>query len=107
MGEIIVQRDERNRIVSLTGQGLQVESPAAMNARYFIQAAVAAMIEYLHLNPVYHLEEEMLLSLDRRDPHLDREIDAILETLLIGLKLLAKEYPGDIVLHEATVELKV
>jgi uncharacterized protein YsxB (DUF464 family) len=39
--------------------------------------------------------------------HLNREIDAIMETLVIGLKQLAIEYAQDLVVHEETMGIQV
>jgi hypothetical protein len=47
------------------------------------------------------------LLINRNDLHLDRELDAILETLVIGLKLLAEDHPGDLVVEEASVGVEV
>lgn len=107
MGEILVHRDERNRIFGLTGRGMEEGSLATTSARHLIQAMVVSMADYLHLTPNYSVGEEVHFSLDRSDPHLDREIDAIMETLAIGLKLLAKEYSDDLEVHEVTVEIQV
>ncbi len=107
MGEIIVHHDERNRIFGLTGRGLEEGGPAMTSAKHLLRAAVVSMTDYLHLAPNYSAEDEIHFSLERSDPHLDREIDAIMETLIIGLKLLAEEYPSDLIVHEAAQEIRV
>ena len=73
----------------------------------FLRASVSSMTDYLHLTPEYALGKRVQLSIDRGAPHLNREIDAIMETLVIGLKQLASEYSGDLVIHEATVGIHV
>lgn len=80
---------------------------ATTNTLWFLRATVSAITDYLHLAPVFAVGEEISLVIDRSDPHLNREIDAIMETLVIGLKMLATEYPSDVVVQEATVGLKV
>ena len=107
MEEILIQRDEQNRIVGLTSRGGEEGSIAMMSALQFLRAAVAGMTEYLHVNPDFSVGEEIDLVVNRSDPHLNREIDAIMETLVIGLRTLATEYPSEVVVHEATVGLKV
>ncbi|MEA3238907.1 MAG: hypothetical protein U9Q94_03895 [Candidatus Bipolaricaulota bacterium] len=108
MGEIIVSRDEHNRILGLTGQGIDSDTPTGDAALRFLQASVSAMIDYLHLAPDYALVgSEMHLSIDRSAPHLNREIDAIMETLVIGLTQLAVEDAQDLVVHEATAGIRV
>ena len=107
MGEISIQRDEENRIVGLTGRDLEEGSPATTSALWFLRATAAAMTDYLHVVPDFSIGEEISLIIDRSDPHLNREIDAIMETLVIGLRMLAVEYPSDVVVQEATVGLQV
>ena len=107
MGEIFIQRDEQNRIVGLAGRGMEESSLATTNTLWFLRAAVSAITDYLHLAPDFSVGEEISLVIDRSDPHLNREIDAIMETLVIGLKMLATEYPSDVVVQEATVGLQV
>ena len=107
MGEIIVQRDEQNRVLSLTCIGLEEGTVVSTTSLYFLQAAVASMNEYLHVTPEFSVGEEIDLNIKRGDFHLNREIDAILETLVIGLKLLSKEYPDDLVVNEATIGIQV
>ncbi len=107
MGEIIVSRDERNRILELTGQGVDGDTPTGAAALRFLEAAVSSMTDYLHLAPDYSLSNGVHLSIDRSAPHLNREIDAIMETLVIGLKQLAAEYSQDLVVHEATIGIRV
>jgi len=107
VGEIIVQRDEQNRILSLTGREMEEGSPATTSALHFLRATVTAMTEYLHVDLDFSIGEEISLVLDRNDPHLHREIDAIMETLVIGLKLLAVDYPSDVVVRDATVGIQV
>lgn len=107
MGEIIVSRDEHNRILELNGEGIDRGTPAGAQAVRFLQASVSSMTDYLHLAPAYSLGKHVQLSIDRSAPHLNREIDAIMETLVIGLKQLAMEYEEDLVVHEATVGIQV
>ena len=107
MEEILVQRDEQNRIVGLAARGGEEGSIAMMSTLQFLRAAVAAMTEYLHVDPDFSVGEEIELVVNRSDPHLNREIDAIMETLVIGFRILAAEHPNGVVVHEATVELKV
>ena len=107
MGEVVVQRDESNRILGLTSKDMGEGTLANMSAMHFLRAAVASMTEYLHVSPGFSVGEEISLEVKRSDLHLNREIDAIMETLVIGLKLLAKEYPDDLVVQEATVEIQV
>lgn len=107
MGEIFIQRDEQSRIVGLTGRGLEEGSPATTGTLCLLRATVAAMTDYLHVDPDFTMGEEITLIIDRSDPHLNREIDAVMETLVIALKMLATEYPSEVVVYEATVGMQV
>lgn len=107
MGEIFVQRDEKNRIFGLVGREMETGSPATIGALQFLRAADASMTEYLHLSPEFKVDKEISLIIDRSDPHLNREIDAIMETIVVGFKMLAEEYPDDLVVHEAPAMIRV
>ena len=107
MGEVLIQRDERNRVTGLTVRDLGGETTAGTSAMHLVQAVTASLVDYLHV-PVRSPEAEAMgLAIDRCDTHLDRELDAVLETLIIGLKMLEKEYPTDLVVVEAAVGVEV
>ena len=107
MGEIIVQRDEEGRIVALIGEGMGEPNVATRSGMYFLRAAESALSEYLHLSPVLTTTDAVRMIVDRSDPLLNREIDAVMETVVRGLKLLAQDFPEDLVVHEATLGVKV
>ncbi len=107
MGEIVVQRDESGRIVALVGEGLRDAGPTIQGSLYFFRAAESSLAEYLHLSPTLSTGDEVRLIVDRSDPLLNREIDAVMETVVRGLKLLAQDFPGELVVHEATAGIKV
>lgn len=107
MGEALIHRDDRGRIVGLTLRGIEPSTVAGTTAGHFLQAVAAVLVEYLHVPAGGSVAEGAEFTIDRSDTHLDREIDAILETLAIGLRMLEREYPADLVVHEASVEVKV
>jgi len=107
MGEVLVKRDEDNRLAGFTLQGMQADTTASASAIHLLRATVASVSGYLHIRANFSTGKEFLLTIDRSDPHLNREIDAIMETLLIGLKMLAEEYPHDLVVREARAEVRV
>ena len=72
-----------------------------------LRAASASLSEYLHVALESAFSDEMYLAVDRSDPHLDRELDAVLETVILGFRLIEKEYPEDVVVHEATEGVEV
>jgi len=107
VGEAIIHRDDRGRIVGLTLHNVGPSTVAGTSAGHFVRAASATLSEYLHVPVAAGHEMEGDLTIDRSDTHLDREIDAVLETLVIGLRMLEQEYPADLVVQEATVGIEV
>jgi uncharacterized protein YsxB (DUF464 family) len=109
VGEIVVQRDENNRIVGVSVHGLSPErdGDVANSVHRFLRAVVASMNDYLHVPAGILPAEALRLEVDRTDVHLSREIDAILETLVIGLNMLAEEYPSELVVRESSIGVQV
>jgi len=107
MGEAVIQRDERSRVIGLTVRGDDMSVPAKASATHLLQAVAASLEEYLHVPVEAVFADEIYIEVDRSDPHLDREIDAILETMRHGLRIVAEEYPSELAVHEATVGVEV
>ena len=107
MGEVLIQRDERNRVTGLSVRDLGGETAAGTSALHLVQAVTASLVDYLHITVESPESEAPGLAINRCDTHLDRELDAVLETLIIGLKMLEKEYPADLVVVEPTVGVEV
>ncbi len=107
MGEIFIQRDETGRIAALIGEGLGDSGPAARGSLYFFRAAESSLAEYLRLSPTLETDSGLQLIVDRSDELLNREIDAVMETVVRGLKLLAHDFPDELVVHEAPLGIKV
>jgi hypothetical protein len=107
VGEALIHRDERGRIVGLTLRGIGTSTAAETSANHFLLAASASLSEYLHVPVAGGGEVGADFTIDRSDTHLDREIDAVLETLVIGLRMLEREYPADLIVQEATVGVEV
>lgn len=107
MAEILIHRDENSRIVGLVVRDTEAASEAIAGVDRFLRAVVAAMNDYLHVHAEFRAGAEWHLEIDRADQHLSREIDAILETLLIGLNMLAEEFPADLALRETGLGVQV
>jgi len=107
VGEALVHRDERGRIVGLTLRDVDSSTAAGTSANHFVLAASASLSEYLHAPVTDSGGSDAGFAIDRSDTHLDREIDAVLETLVIGLRMLEREYPSDLVVQEATIGVEV
>jgi uncharacterized protein YsxB (DUF464 family) len=107
MAEILIHRDENNRVIGLVVRDVGAAGEAMAGVDRFLRAVVAAMNDYLHVHAEVHVGDEWQLEIDRTDQHLSREIDAILETLLIGLNMLAEEFPADLALRETGLGVQV
>jgi len=107
LGEILVQRDEKGRVVGLTMRDVPLETAAGTSVLHLLQAVATSLTDYLHVPVETSVANETYLLIDRSDLHLDRELDAILETLVIGLRMLEKEYSVELAVQEATVGVEV
>ncbi|MCI2430163.1 ribosomal-processing cysteine protease Prp [Candidatus Acetothermia bacterium] len=68
-----------------------------------LQTAVLGLEEYLKLDPKVEHEKGLLHCQLERDIFLNREIDAVLETMVLGLKSLEREYPEHLRVTEEVV----
>jgi len=107
VGEAIIQRDERKRIVGLTIQADEMSSPAKASATILLRAVAESLADYLHVTVESSFGDEMFLEIDRSGQHLDREIDAVLAAMGSGLRIVEREYPAELVVHDATVGVEV
>jgi len=107
VGEAIVQRDERGRVVGLTIQADGMSIPARASAMTLLKAVAESLTDYLHVAVASSFTDEMFLEIDRSDQHLDREIDAILATLGSGLRFVERDYPSELLVHDAAVGVEV
>lgn len=107
MGEAVIQRDERGRIVGLTMRADGMSALAKASAANLLRAVAESLTDYLHVAVESSFEDELILEIDRRDQHLDREIDAILATMGSGLRLVERDYPAELIVRDATVGVEV
>jgi len=107
VGEVLIHRDDRGRVVGVALRDAEPSTAAGASASSFLAAVTASLSEYLHV-PVAGVEGiDAEITVDRSDTHLDREIDAVLETLVIGLKMLERDHPADLVVQDATIGVEV
>lgn len=107
MGEILVQRDESNRVIGVVVRGIRQLTTLGATISTLLEAAATSLAEYLHVSVESSFDADMTLVVDRGDPHLDRELDAILETLVVGFRLLERDHAKSVTLHEETVGVEV
>jgi hypothetical protein len=108
VGEILIRRDDRNRVTGLVLRDVAADTLAGGIALHLLQAVTASLVEYLHLSVESNeTDDGTEMTIDRCDTHLDRELDAVLETLVIGLKSVEREHPTDLVVEEPIVGVEV
>ena len=107
MGEAVIQQDERGRVIGVTMQADGMSASAKASAAILLRAVAESLTEYLHVAVESSFEDGLSLEVDRRDQYLDREIDAVLATMRSGLRLVARDYPAELMVHEATVGVEV
>lgn len=107
MGEAVVQRDERGRIAMITIQVDRMSDEAASSVMCMLRAVAESLREYLHVDPESSFEDHAFVSVDRSDQYLDREIDAVLATAVYGLRIVEREHPDELIVHDATVGVEV
>ncbi|MCX8104176.1 MAG: ribosomal-processing cysteine protease Prp, partial [Candidatus Bipolaricaulota bacterium] len=72
-----------------------------------LQTAVLGLEEYLKLRTKVEQEKGYLSCQLERDIFLNREIDAILETMVLGLRAIAREYPEYLKVEEVVGNVNV
>jgi len=104
MVNVVVERDEEGRVQTVTLNG--DESAEGLAAAALVGAPILGLREYLHLDPAVTKDGYATrFEVDRSDFFLDREIDAVVETMVLGLRALARE--GRIAVHEVGESVKV
>jgi hypothetical protein len=107
LGEILVQRDESNHVIGVVVRGVRQLTTLGTTISVLLEAAATSLTEYLHVSVESSFGTDMTLVVDRGDPHLDRELDAILETLVVGFRLVERDHAKSVSLHEETVGVEV
>jgi len=107
VGEAVIQQDERGRVIGVTMQADGMSASAKASAAILLRAVAESLSDYLHVSVESSFEDRLSLEVDRRDQYLDREIDAVLATMRSGLRLVARDYPAELMVHEATVGVEV
>ncbi len=106
MAEVRIERDEEGRILSVALHG--DESPAGLAAAALVEAPVLGFREYLHLDPeVVRNGSTVRFRVDRSDLFLDREVDAVVETMVLGLRALERAHQGQLTVHEVGESVRV
>ncbi|QAA76573.1 MAG: hypothetical protein BIP78_0807 [Candidatus Bipolaricaulis sibiricus] len=106
MVEVVIDRDEEGRVQTVTLHS--DESAEGLAAEALVEAPILGLRDYLHLDPEVSKEGRAVrFRVDRSDFFLDREIDAVIETMVLGLRFLASARPGRVTVHEVGEGIKV
>jgi len=105
-----VYRDSEGKICEfrrLKEGGLSEEHPLQVSVSSLVQTAIIGLEDYLKLEPQVEEEGSYLQCKLEREYFLNREIDAILETMILGLRALERDYPGFLEVREVGSDVKV
>ncbi len=107
MLDVMIERDNEGRIQAIALQG-EEETAEGLAASVLIDASLVTLRDYLHLGPEVKVEEDRRqMVIDRTDLFLDREIDAVLEVVLQGLRTLKRRRPDGLELRDVDMDVKV
>ncbi|MFO8034621.1 MAG: hypothetical protein R6U88_05625 [Candidatus Bipolaricaulota bacterium] len=105
--DVTIERDSDGRIQAITVHGGE-ETAEGLAASVLVDASLLTLREYLHLAPGVKVESGgRQMVIDRSDLFLDREIDAVLEVVLRGLRTLKQQRPESLELRDASMDVKV
>jgi hypothetical protein len=111
MISIEIRRDSEGKIQEFIsrGHGQYEEGRDILCAgtSTLLQTAIIGLEDYLKLDPKIEKEKGFLRCKLERESFLNREIDAILETMVLGLKELENQYPDHIRVWEVESDVKV
>ncbi|MFQ5794476.1 MAG: ribosomal-processing cysteine protease Prp [Candidatus Bipolaricaulia bacterium] len=111
MVEIKISRDEKRKIREFESSGHANYAEVGQDivcagVSSLLQTAVLGLEVYLRTEPKVKQKEGWLrCRVDRDEIYMDREIDAILETMLLGLKAIQEQHPDHLKLEEVTSDV--
>ncbi len=109
--EVEIYRDSEGKICEFRSKvqapdDEESKAPVQIASSALMRAAVLGLKEYLRLNANIAQDDEGLHCKLERDYFLNRETDAILETMFLGLQALAEENPEEIEIKELAAIVK-
>lgn len=109
MTSVEILREADGKIYEFRSQGYPESGKDLVYAGVsaILQTAVLGLEEYLKLDTKVEQEKGWLRCQPERDIFLNREIDAILETMVLGLRAMAREYPEHLKVEEVVGDVKV
>jgi len=112
MIKVQIIRDEDGKVCEFRSNGhngfdAEGETIVAAGASALLQTTVLGLESYLRLNPEVEYDKGWLQCKVERDEYLNREIDALIETMILGLRALEESYPNHIEMEEVYSAVKV
>jgi hypothetical protein len=112
MIKVEIIRDEDNKVSEFRSSGhngfdAEDDTIVGAGASALLQTTVLGLETYLRLNPEVEYEKGWLRCKLERDEFINREIDALVETMILGLRALEDSYPNHIELEEVFSDVKV
>lgn len=112
MIKVEIIRDEDGKVCEFSSNGHngfdeEGETIVGAGASALLQTSVLGLESYLRLHPEVEYEKGWLRCKLERDDYLNREIDALVETMILGLRALEESYPNHIELEEVFNDVKV
>jgi len=107
--QVEIYRDSEGKICEFQSKLPKEEAskaPVQVASSALMRAAVRGLKEYLRLNANVEQDNEGLHCKLERDYFLNRETDAILETMFLGLQTLAEENPQELEIRELAAIVK-
>lgn len=112
MTSVEIVRDAEGKICEFrsrghTGYAEEGRDLVCAGVSAIVQTAVLGLEEYLKLKPKVEQEKGYLSCQLERDIFLNREIDAILETMVLGLRAIEREHPEYLKVEEVVGNVNV
>jgi uncharacterized protein YsxB (DUF464 family) len=109
MIEVEVYRDGEGKICEFRSRKEDIpgESSLQVSVSSLVDTAIIGLEDYLKLQPEVKQEKGWLQCRLEREYFLNREIDAILETMILGLRSLERDYPEYLAVREVGSNVKV
>lgn len=113
MIEVEILRDDEERVQEIHCQATEISGETdedkfvEIGISTLMRTAIIGLMDYLKLDPEVEDEENRLALRLKRDQLLNREIDAILETMLLGFLAIQKRHPEVVQIKDAAREVNV
>jgi len=102
-----VHRDPGGKVSEFRAQFAVEPRELSASVSVLLRTAVLGLERYLRLEPEVEEGERSFRCRLERESFLSREIDAILETMVLGLRELEREYPEELEVQELTSDVRV